>query len=153
MLDPSVLTDLEELTLCGYCKLKYNDTEQCPKYLGCKHYFCLRCIETNLLKGGELFCAYCWKRTELGDQGPDALATNLPVLALANNFAYLKITSAKQPEKERKVIYLFFISLNIKRVFYFLNDKKSTLQEYEAVCSVSVALRRLFYQGETTTIK
>ncbi|KAK0168673.1 hypothetical protein PV327_002450 [Microctonus hyperodae] len=102
MLDPGVLTDLEELTLCGYCKLKYNDTEQCPKYLGCKHYFCLRCIETNLLKGGELFCAYCWKRTELGEQGPDALATNLPVLALANNFAYLKITSAKQPEKERK---------------------------------------------------
>ncbi|XP_015125296.1 uncharacterized protein LOC107047068 [Diachasma alloeum] len=106
MLDPSVLTDLEELTLCGYCKLKYNDDDQCPKYLSCKHYFCLRCIENNLLKGRELFCAHCWKRTELGDQGPDALPTNSPVLALANHFSYLKRssngTTVKPAEKERK---------------------------------------------------
>ncbi|XP_063980849.1 uncharacterized protein LOC135164430 isoform X2 [Diachasmimorpha longicaudata] len=106
MLDPSVLTDLEELTLCGYCKLKYNDDDQCPKYLSCKHYFCLRCIENNLLKGRELFCAHCWKRTELGDQGPDALPTNSPLLALANHFSYLKRssngTTVKPVEKERK---------------------------------------------------
>lgn len=107
MLDPNVLTDLEELTLCSYCKQKYNDTDQCPKFLSCKHYFCLRCIENNLLKGRELFCAHCWKRTELGDQGPDALPTHSPLLALANNFAHLKITQnnvgAKPGEKERKV--------------------------------------------------
>ncbi|XP_011302521.1 uncharacterized protein [Fopius arisanus] len=106
MLDPSVLTDLEELTLCGYCKLKYNDDDQCPKYLSCKHYFCLRCIENNLLKGRELFCAHCWKRTDLGEQGPDALPTNSPLLALANNFSYLKRTSngttPKPADKERK---------------------------------------------------
>ncbi|XP_066600188.1 uncharacterized protein [Prorops nasuta] len=106
MLDPSVLTDLEELTLCSYCKQKYNDAEQCPKYLSCKHCFCLRCIENNLLKGRELFCAHCWKRTELGDQGLDALPTNSPLLALANNFSHIKITtnntSAKVAEKERK---------------------------------------------------
>ncbi|CAG5101001.1 Similar to PPIF: Peptidyl-prolyl cis-trans isomerase F [Cotesia congregata] len=106
MLDPSVLTDLEELTLCGFCKQKYNDAELCPKYLSCKHYFCLRCIESNLMKGRELFCAHCWKRTDLGDQGPDALPTNSPLLALANNFTYLKITSnntsCKQNDKERK---------------------------------------------------
>ncbi|XP_034939350.1 uncharacterized protein [Chelonus insularis] len=108
MLDPSVLTDLEELTLCGYCKQKYNNAEQCPKYLSCKHYFCLRCIENNLLKGRELLCAHCWKRTELGDQGPDALPTNSPLLALANSFSYLKINSSnntsckQQTEKERK---------------------------------------------------
>lgn len=107
MLDPSVLTDLEELTLCSYCKQKYNDADQCPKYLSCKHYFCLRCIENNLLKGRDLFCAHCWKRTELGDQGPDALPTNSPLLALANNFSHLKLTNNctpnKQMDKERKV--------------------------------------------------
>ncbi|XP_011497715.1 PREDICTED: uncharacterized protein LOC105362080 isoform X2 [Ceratosolen solmsi marchali] len=106
MLDPNVLTDLEELTLCSYCKQKYNDTEQCPKFLSCKHYFCLRCIENNLLKGRELFCAHCWKRTELGDQGPDALPTYSPLLALANNFSHLKTTqnnvTQKPSEKERK---------------------------------------------------
>ena len=107
MLDPSVLTDLEELTLCSYCKQKYNDVEQCPKYLSCKHFFCLRCIENNFLKGRELFCAHCWKRTELGDQGPDALPTHSALLALANNFSHLKInsnnTTVKPVEKERKV--------------------------------------------------
>lgn len=108
MLDPSVLTDVEELTLCGYCKQKYNDVEQCPKYLSCKHYFCLRCIENTLLKGRDLFCAHCWKKTDLGDQGPDALPTHSALLALANNLSRLKITtnntSGKPGDKERKVI-------------------------------------------------
>lgn len=109
MLDPSVLTDLEELTLCSYCKQKFNDSEQCPKYLDCKHHFCLRCIEHNLLKGRELFCIHCWKRTELGDQGPDALPTHSSLLALANNFSNIKInsnnntTTKQQVDKERKV--------------------------------------------------
>ncbi|CAK9796418.1 Peptidyl-prolyl cis-trans isomerase F, mitochondrial [Anthophora quadrimaculata] len=106
MLDPSVLTDLEELTLCSYCKQKYNDAEQCPKYLSCKHYFCLRCIENNFLKGRELFCAHCWKRTDLGDQGPDALPTHSSLLVLTNNLSHLKITtnntSGKTNDKERK---------------------------------------------------
>ncbi|XP_014606399.1 PREDICTED: uncharacterized protein LOC106788028 isoform X1 [Polistes canadensis] len=102
MLDPSVLTDLEELTLCTYCKQKFNDVELCPKYLSCKHYFCLRCIENNLLKGRELFCAHCWKRTDLGDQGPDSLPTYSPLLTLANNLPHLKNTSNKCVEKERK---------------------------------------------------
>lgn len=128
MLDPSVLTDLEELTLCSYCKQKYNDTEQCPKYLSCKHYFCLRCIENNLLKGRELFCAHCWKRTDLGDQGPDALPTHSSLLALTNNLSHLKITtnntSGKTSDKERKVhdnVNIFFYKdfKFINRLFIF----------------------------------
>lgn len=107
MLDPSVLTDLEELTLCGYCKQKYNDVEQCPKYLSCKHYFCLRCIENTLLKGRDLFCVHCWKKTDLGDQGLDALPTHSALLALTNNLSRLNITtnntSGKPVDKERKV--------------------------------------------------
>lgn len=102
MLDPSVLTDLEELTLCTYCKQKFNDVELCPKYLSCHHYFCLRCIENNLLKGRELFCAHCWKRTDLGDQRPDSLPTYSSLLTLANNLSHLKNTSNKCVEKERK---------------------------------------------------
>lgn len=128
MLDPSVLTDLEELTLCSYCKQKYNDTEQCPKYLSCKHYFCLRCIENNLLKGRELFCAHCWKRTDLGDQGPDALPTHSSLLALTNNLSHLKITtnntSGKTNDKERKVhdnVNIFFYKdfKFVNRLFVF----------------------------------
>ncbi|XP_012539082.1 uncharacterized protein LOC105838226 isoform X2 [Monomorium pharaonis] len=107
MLDPSVLTDLEELTLCGCCKQKYNDVDQCPKFLSCKHYFCLRCISSSLLKGRDLFCAHCWKQTDLGDQGPDALPTHSALLVLTNNLSRLKITTnntSGKPvgDKERK---------------------------------------------------
>ena len=120
MLDPTVLTDLEELTLCSYCKQKYNDTDQCPKYLSCKHYFCLRCIENNFIKGRELFCAHCWKRTELGDQGPDALPTHAPLLALANNISHLKISQnnvvTKNCDKDRKVMKII-ISLYLTLFF------------------------------------
>ena len=123
MLDPSVLTDLEELTLCGCCKQKYNDVEQCPKYLSCKHYFCLRCIESNLLKGRDLQCAHCWKTTDLGNQGADALPTHSALLALANNLSRLKITTnntSGKPDKERKVIvWLFF--LYRKKMFGWVN--------------------------------
>lgn len=96
MLDPNVLTDLEQLTLCSYCNQKYNDGEQCPKFLSCKHLFCLRCIESNLLKGRELLCVHCWKRTELqGELGPaEALPTYAPLLALVNNFSLLKLSSS-----------------------------------------------------------
>ncbi|XP_015190108.1 PREDICTED: uncharacterized protein LOC107073850 isoform X2 [Polistes dominula] len=100
MLDPSVLTDLEKLTLCTYCNQKFNDVELCPKYLSCKHYFCLRCIEQKLLKGRELFCAHCWNKTDLGDQGPDSLPTYSPLLTLANSLPHLR--NSKCVEKERK---------------------------------------------------
>ncbi|XP_011151598.1 uncharacterized protein LOC105190523 isoform X1 [Harpegnathos saltator] len=110
MLDPSVLTDLEELTLCSYCKQKYNDAEQCPKYLSCKHYFCLRCIESKLFTEKatrrEVLCAHCWKTMDLGDKEPDALPTHSPLLALANNLSHLKLTTNNAPgkpgDKERK---------------------------------------------------
>ncbi|KAJ8897282.1 hypothetical protein PR048_002628 [Dryococelus australis] len=106
MLSPEV----EELTLCSFCKQKFNDGDMCPKYLSCKHYFCLKCIQTALMKGRELYCVHCWKRTELGEQGADVLQTHQPVLALAKNFGQLKIVAAggsagnKPPDKERKVL-------------------------------------------------
>jgi hypothetical protein len=61
------------------------------------------------MKGRELYCVHCWKRTELGEQGADTLQTYSAVLALAKNFTALKIGPGagggnKPPDKDRKVI-------------------------------------------------
>ncbi|CAH0563312.1 unnamed protein product [Brassicogethes aeneus] len=97
-MDNVAAPEFEELMLCGYCKQKFNETEQSPKLLSCKHYFCLQCMRTGLNKGGgqELYCVYCWKRTELGEMGPESLPTYAPVLCLAKNFAQLRV---KPPDK------------------------------------------------------
>lgn len=95
--------DFEELMLCGCCKLKFNDTDQSPKLLSCKHYFCLECMRSTLVKGpDELYCIHCWKRTDLNEMGPEQLPTYTPVLHLAKNFAQLKL-GAKPPDKPPKV--------------------------------------------------
>jgi len=108
MMEPGVLPELEELTLCSFCKQKFNDSDLCPKFLSCKHYFCLKCIQTALMKGRELYCVHCWKRTELGEQGADTLQTYSAVLTLAKHFTTLKIGPGagggnKPPDKDRKV--------------------------------------------------
>lgn len=102
--------EIEELTLCGFCKKKFNDTDQSPKLLSCKHYFCLQCMRTNLSKSAkELYCVYCWKKTDLGELGPESLPTHNPVLCLTKNFSQLKLfstnpTSGGSSEKTTKVI-------------------------------------------------
>lgn len=83
--------EIEELTLCGYCKKKFNDSDQSPKLLSCKHYFCLQCMRTSLTKGPELYCVYCWKKTELGELGPESLPTHTPVLCLTKKFSQIKL--------------------------------------------------------------
>jgi hypothetical protein len=60
------------------------------------------------MKGRELYCVHCWKRTELGEQGADTLQTYGAVLTLAKNFTALKIGPGagggnKPPDKDRKV--------------------------------------------------
>lgn len=110
MVDPGVLTYLEELTQCRVCKQKFNDTEQSPKCLSCKHQFCLQCVEKKLVwSGRDVFCADCWSSTKVPDQELDqALPTHSSTLLLANNLSHFKITtnnsSAKSGDKERKVI-------------------------------------------------
>ncbi|XP_022916336.1 uncharacterized protein [Onthophagus taurus] len=98
----SVVPDIEELIVCGYCKKKFNDADQSPKLLACKHYFCLQCAKTSLNKGHELYCVHCWKATELGDLGAEALPTYGPVLSLAKSFAQAKLTP-KPPDKPKVV--------------------------------------------------
>lgn len=101
----SVVPEIEELMLCGYCKKKFNDTDQSPKLLSCKHYFCLQCMKTTLNKGHELYCIHCWKPTEIGDLGPESLPTYVPVLYLTKNFSQMKIGCSKPPDtKPLKVI-------------------------------------------------
>lgn len=104
MMDAVTLKELEEMTICGYCKQKFNDTDQIPKLLTCKHYFCLSCIRP-MMKGAEVFCINCWKRTELEEQGPETLPTYNPILQLSIHFANMKIAPSKPQEKERKLTY------------------------------------------------
>lgn len=58
MMEASSLKDLEELTLCGYCKQKFNEHEMVPKLLSCKHYYCLNCVQTSMIKGREVSIAF-----------------------------------------------------------------------------------------------
>ena len=97
-----VVSEFEELMVCSYCKQKFNDSEQSPKLLSCKHYFCLQCIRTSLNKGQELYCIHCWKRTELGELGPESLPTYTPALCLAKNFSQLNL-GMKPPDKQSPV--------------------------------------------------
>uniref|UniRef100_U5EYP3 Putative intracellular n=1 Tax=Corethrella appendiculata TaxID=1370023 RepID=U5EYP3_9DIPT len=83
--------DLEELIVCSCCNLPFNDTDSLPKLFSCRHYFCLKCMNHVLMKGNELYCIHCWKRTEL--TGPDMKPENLPtynaILYLAQNMMSL----------------------------------------------------------------
>lgn len=83
-MDLSVPTELEELVLCTCCHLPFNDTDAAPKLFSCRHYFCLKCTTTILIKGTELYCIHCWKRTELPapDMKPESLPTHTSILFL-----------------------------------------------------------------------
>lgn len=99
--------EFEELIICGCCKQKFNDTEFVPKELSCKHCFCLRCVKTTMLKGLEVYCINCWKRTELDEQSPETLRTQNSILSLIRHLANVKVN--KSVDKERKVSYFFFL--------------------------------------------
>ncbi|XP_055602967.1 uncharacterized protein LOC129751462 isoform X2 [Uranotaenia lowii] len=89
-------SELEELILCSCCHLPFNDTDAVPKLFSCRHYFCLKCVNQVLMKGSELYCVHCWKRTELS--GPDMKPENLPthnaILYLSQNLSMISSGSA-----------------------------------------------------------
>ncbi|XP_055635836.1 uncharacterized protein LOC129775295 isoform X2 [Toxorhynchites rutilus septentrionalis] len=89
-------SELEELILCSCCHLPFNDTDAIPKLFSCRHYFCLKCVSQVLMKGNELYCVHCWKRTELS--GPDMKPENLPthnaILYLSQNLSMISSGSA-----------------------------------------------------------
>lgn len=79
-----VPVELEELVLCSCCHLPFNDCDLAPKLFSCRHYFCLKCAGSVLMKGAELYCIHCWKRTELlgPEMKPDSLPTHTSILYL-----------------------------------------------------------------------
>lgn len=83
-MDYSIPIELEELVLCSCCHLPFNDSDLAPKLFSCRHYFCLKCATTLLIKGSELYCIHCWKRTELPspDMKPENLPTHTSILYL-----------------------------------------------------------------------
>ncbi|XP_037028655.1 uncharacterized protein LOC119068875 isoform X1 [Bradysia coprophila] len=98
-MDLVVPAELEELILCSCCHLPFNDTDALPKLFSCRHHFCLKCVNSILLKSGELYCVHCWKRTELPapDMKPESLPTHTAILYLAQNLSMLNMKKA--PDK------------------------------------------------------
>ena len=123
MMDLTNIKDIEELVICNLCKQKFNHIDSVPKLLTCKHYFCLSCIRSTMMKGMEVFCVNCWKRTELEEQDPEVLPTYNPILVLSTSLSNIKnsinggnnVTTVNHetlpPDKDKKVC-----SFNI---FYF----------------------------------
>lgn len=89
-MDNLLPNELEELIVCSCCHLNFNDSDAQPKLFSCRHYFCLKCISTILLKGKELYCIHCWKRTELPDTKPESLPTYNAILYLSQNMINIK---------------------------------------------------------------
>uniref|UniRef100_A0AAG5CY85 Uncharacterized protein n=1 Tax=Anopheles atroparvus TaxID=41427 RepID=A0AAG5CY85_ANOAO len=89
-------SELEELILCSCCHLPFNETDALPKLFSCRHYFCLKCANQVLLKGNELYCVHCWKRTELTapDMKPESLPTHNAILYLSQNLSMISSGSA-----------------------------------------------------------
>lgn len=101
-MDFIVPPELEELILCSLCHSPFNDTDATPKLFSCRHHFCLKCVNSILLKNGDktVYCIHCWKRTELPapDMKPENLPTYNAILYLAQNLNLLNIKS-KPPDK------------------------------------------------------
>lgn len=104
-MDLVVPAELEELILCTCCHLPFNDSDALPKFFSCRHHFCLKCINSILLKSGELYCVHCWKRTELPapDMKPESLPTHTAILYLAQNLSMLNM-KPKAPDKQSSVV-------------------------------------------------
>lgn len=85
--------------MCSCCHQPFNDTDAQPKLLTCRHYFCLKCVNSVLLKTNEVYCVHCWKRTGLAlDHTPASLPTNNAILYLAQNLSMLNM-KPKAPDK------------------------------------------------------
>lgn len=102
-MDSLLPNELEELIVCSCCHLTFNDSDAQPKLFSCRHYFCLKCISTILLKGKELYCIHCWKRTELPqpDMKPESLPTYNAILYLSQNMINIKTKKIINADKNQ----------------------------------------------------
>lgn len=102
-MDNLITNELEELIVCCCCHMPFNDSDAQPKLLACRHYFCLKCISTVLMKGKELYCIHCWKRTELSqpDMKPESLPTYNAILYLSQNMVNIKTKKIMSCDKSQ----------------------------------------------------
>lgn len=102
-MDNLLPNELEDLIVCSCCHLTFNDSDAQPKLFSCRHYFCLKCISTILLKGKELYCIHCWKRTELPqpDMKPESLPTYNAILYLSQNMINIKTKKIINADKNQ----------------------------------------------------
>ncbi|KAG5682172.1 hypothetical protein PVAND_011540 [Polypedilum vanderplanki] len=100
-MDNLLPNELEDLIVCSCCHSTFNDNDAQPKLFTCRHYFCLKCITTVLLKGKELYCIHCWKRTELPDMKAENLPTYNAILYLSQNMINIKAKKIINADKNQ----------------------------------------------------
>lgn len=93
------LIDVESLTLCSFCKQKFNSSDHCPKILTCKHYFCIKCLK-SMINGSEISCVHCWKNQSIDEINVDSLPTHKPVLSLAHHLTTLGFCDVDNTPKQ-----------------------------------------------------
>lgn len=68
-----------------------------------------------MIKGRELFCVHCWKRTEVSEAGAATLQTHSPILSLTNHLSMLH-NDKTTDNKEAKVSNETVICINVQVV-------------------------------------
>ena len=68
---------------CSICYEDYNDKDKCPRFLGCGHTFCSRCLE-RLLAGNTIDCPKCRKPGTV-PSGVEGLLKNFALLDIVND--------------------------------------------------------------------
>lgn len=83
------------------------------------------------MKGMEVFCVNCWKRTELEEQDPEVLPTYNPVLVLSSSISSIKNSinggnnvptvnhEGIPPDKDKKVCLLYTLLISIRFSLYY----------------------------------
>lgn len=92
--NPDILLALDQITKCSFCKNRFNETDLQPKFLTCKHYFCLACIKKEFLRGRDAYCASCWNRTSVKEDGPESLETHTSLIVLVQNMHHFHIAAS-----------------------------------------------------------
>ena len=70
---------------CSICYGDYNDKDKCPRFLGCGHTFCSRCLERLL--AGNTICPKCRKQGTV-PSGVEGLLKNFALLDIVNDTSH-----------------------------------------------------------------
>ena len=70
---------------CSICYGDYNDKDKCPRFMGCGHTFCSRCLERLL--AGNTICPKCRKQGTV-PSGVEGLLKNFALLDIVNDTSH-----------------------------------------------------------------